>query len=176
MIHRLAAAMVVFLLSSTRFVDANAQEDRTLSTGSRVRVDLVEPLERVTGTLTFMGRDSLVVRPEPPASPVAFSSSSIEKLEVSRGTKSRLGRGALFGFLIGSGTAVALATALCVGNPECSGQDGGLVFAFLGTLGAVGGTSIGMIVGARSRTDRWERVQLDRIGSDAEAETRPTPR
>lgn len=96
-----------------------------------------------------------------------FALSPTVRLEVSRGMKSNVGRGAWMGALIG-GAGLGLAGAV-----SCNG-DGGIFdptssdCAVGGALiGGVSGTLLGIVLGAFARTERWEEVPL--------VETTPLP-
>ena len=111
--------------------------------------------------------DSLVLRPEYGAWPVAIPLASVTRLEVSQGQKSRMGPGAgigllgggLLGYLISSGTLGRGCTEgggfLEPTREQCIG---------LSTVGgAVVGTLLGLVIGAVMTTYRWEEVPLDQL-------------
>ncbi|NIM52757.1 MAG: hypothetical protein GTO22_26515 [Gemmatimonadales bacterium] len=97
--------------------------------------------------------------------PTAFPISSVAKLEVSRGKKSNVGRGALIGGLAGASLGAIVAAGACSADlpfgakPSCSEGDVVAIVA----LFTVPVTGIGALIGAVTKADRWENVPLDRI-------------
>ena len=147
-----------------------------LAPGARVRLYASQTADgrygRFAGSVVRSDSDSLVLRTAD-AVRVAAPWPSITRLEVSRGRKSHGGRGAAFGALIGIplGAVVGLAT-----YEECVPQGGSWIdfscfmvpsegqTALIGAiLGGGGGALLGWIIGASSKTDRWEEVPLDRL-------------
>ncbi len=148
----LAAALVL-----TGSVDLFGQKAPLVAQGDRVRV--TAPNERVVGTFTVLKPDTLVVSVESRRLAIPFA--SVTSLEVSRGQKSKSGKGALIG--LGAGAAAGVVTAL-VGCADNSCDDvTGLVVLIFGAGGALGGVLIGAVIGSFIQTDRWETVPLDRI-------------
>jgi hypothetical protein len=90
-----------------------------------------------------------------------FQLGMINRLEVSTGTHSRLGRGLALGLLAGAGAGLAFAVALPEDGPSSSS---GAVAVFFGVpIGAIVGGVTGALLGARSKHDRWERVDTGRL-------------
>jgi hypothetical protein len=77
-------------------------------------------------------------------------------LEVSRGKRSLLGRGVLYGFLGGAGAGV-IATLACREGAGGASEDIGMCYAWL-PLWAGAGTVVGGLVGAVSTSERWRSV------------------
>jgi hypothetical protein len=95
------------------------------------------------------------------SSPTPVALSRVSTIEVSHGTKSNVGKGALIGGLVGAALGGAAATAACGGivmgqEVSCSGGEivGGVVVGGL-IVGAVGAT-----IGALIRTEGWEQIPL----------------
>jgi hypothetical protein len=126
-----------------------------LEAGHRVRVHLFQPRSKVTGHVVRVTADTLVIIPEEDAPhEIALSATNVRRLELSRGLRSRTGRGALLGFLAGAvGGYVGLA-AFC-GDSGCIGA-----VALLAVIpaGALFGAGIGAGVGSQIRTERWQAV------------------
>jgi hypothetical protein len=87
--------------------------------------------------------------------------SRVSTIEISSGTKSNAGKGALIGGLIGAALGGAAATAACGGmvlgqEGSCSGGEvvGGVVVGGL-IVGAVGAT-----IGALIRSEGWQVIPL----------------
>ena len=89
---------------------------------------------------------------------------SVTRLDVHRGRKSRVGRGVLIGSAIGAAGGIATAAAACQtgGISACRFTPAG-VYGGAAAVGAAGGALIGVIIGALTKTDRWEEVPLDQI-------------
>lgn len=131
--------------------------------GERARVSHVaESARPYVGILRGLEDDTVTLETEPgrllpiPLSPAA-------RLEISRGTRSNAGRGAVLGALIG-GAGLAL-----VGIVGCAGDDLGaldpspeLCAAGGAVLGGGVGALIGLAIGSASHSERW--VEVDRTG------------
>jgi hypothetical protein len=81
----------------------------------------------------------------------------VKKVEVSRGRKSNIGKGAIVGGL--AGVLIGAAGAAFWGDAGISGSDAGAVIVAF----AAAGTGIGALIGASGKTDRWEEVPLREI-------------
>ncbi len=79
---------------------------------------------------------------------------------MSRGKKSRAGKGALIGFIIGFATAEALCAHI---RYEDSGTMGADKWACGILLGGPGGGLIGAAVGAVAQGERWEELPLKHL-------------
>ena len=138
-------------------------QDTLVVPGARVRV--YSP-DRVTGTIETLSSDTLVLRTEARRSLQAIPFASITKLEVSRGRKSNVGKGARIGLAVGAGVGAIAGVILIIG--ECSGSAGCLFYSVAGGVAGalylfLPGTLLGAVIGAVFRTDLWETVPLDRI-------------
>ena len=126
-----------------------------LESGHRVRVHLSQPRSKVTGHVVRVTADTLVIIPDEGGhQEMTLSAANIRRLDLSRGQRSRKGRGALVGLLAGAvGGSVALA-AFC-GDGGCIGA-----WPLLGLIpgGALVGAGIGFGVGSLIRTERWQAV------------------
>jgi hypothetical protein len=125
-----------------------------LEPGNRVRVHLVRPRSEVIGNVVRVAPDTLVIISEQNAPrEIALSPANIERLELSRGQRSRAGIGALVGLLLGGvGGAFALG-AMC--EEGCIGA-----WPLLGLIpgGALVGAGIGAGVGSLIQSERWQPV------------------
>ena len=145
-----------------------AQERPPVVEGARVRVSATEFGGKwCTGTLVDWSADTLTARcwrtRERQWEEFEFPVSSISSLEVSRGKKSNVGKGALIGGLLGAGAGLVggLAVAnLAEGLDEPSSTDITLTYTVL--FGLVG-AGLGAIIGSASKSDLWEEVPLDRL-------------
>jgi hypothetical protein len=134
--------------------------------GSRVRIAApVFGPKRQVGTVVSLTRDTLVLRQGSSVATRSVATSDITRLEVSRGSYTRKGKGALWGLLIGAGTGAVLGYALYeepVCNPPTFGCGPSIVgpdskgsnAVYSGVAGAIVGALIGTLVGSSSR-DRW---------------------
>jgi hypothetical protein len=134
--------------------------DSSLHRGARIRVTAsVREPGRFTGTLLRVDQDSLHLETRNGA--FVIPRSRITRIEVSRGQKSALGKGLKWGFLGGALAGAVVSTLVCTTN-TCQfieGPDAPGVWIPLGTaIGAAGGTIVGLVIGALSHTERWERL------------------
>ena len=159
--HRKQRLLLTVLLIPLSFTSLAAQD--TLSAGDKVRVTTAG--ERVVGYWVSLDDNRLTLRTEDLDSSLVLPLASLTKLEVSRGQKSAIAKGAGIGFLVGAGVGAGVGALLGAGLGEdvCSG---GCVSALAGIgalAGGAAGTLIGLGIGAGSKSDRWETVSLDRI-------------
>jgi hypothetical protein len=84
---------------------------------------------------------------------------SVTRLDVHRGRKSNVGKGALYGFL--TGAVVGGVVGAIEGDGAMVSTEGAVAVWGVG-IGAVGAV-VGAITGAFIKTDRWEEVPLDRF-------------
>jgi hypothetical protein len=135
--------------------------------GSRVRIaaPVFGPKSQV-GTVVSLTRDTLVLRQGSSVATRSVATSDITRLEVSKGTYTRKGKGALWGLLIGAGTGAVLGYALYE-EPKCDPQNffgcgpsivgpdsKGSNAVYSGVAGGIVGAVIGTLVGSSSR-DAW---------------------
>lgn len=138
-------------------------------TGRRVRVSLVRVPGGIStspiGVLTEVTADSLVLSAEDER--VSIPRSTIQRLDVSIGTKRMTGQGALAGLALGAFAFGAVAVTGADPDP-CGGEDVWLCFEpsveliVLGgaVTGALLGAVLGAAIGSSMQGDRWERVDL----------------
>lgn len=127
-------------------------------TGSRVRVKTATvPDVWQTGTLTSWRQDSLDLgidggwhRTIPLPDLVA--------IEISRGSKSNTGKGALIGGIAGAVIGVASSIAVAIADPVEGAGFGEYAVYSLGVTAA--GAGIGALIGSLARSERWEAVPL----------------
>ncbi len=159
------ATILVAVLAFGPLAGATAQ----VGPGERVRVTFCTPdlscagSSRISvGTLLAWKADSLVV--ESDGDTLAVPLDMVTGLDVSLGQKSRTLKGAGIGALVGAAAGLATAAIACAIAGDCY-DDGltGLVYAYLGGLGAVAGALTGAIIGSTMEVDRWVDVPLDRL-------------
>ena len=143
------------LLLST---DLIAQEESQLKLGSRIRVLVQDANDWMIGSPLSLVVDTLMLKIEDQPHQLVLPLSSITRLEVSQGRKSRALAGAGIGFAVGAGIGAFLIKGTS-GN-DLSDRDAALIGA--GLL-AIPGTLISAIVGANKSDEKWERVNLDQI-------------
>jgi hypothetical protein len=153
----LAASLLIGLISTGHAQAATT----TLAPGTRVRVH--QGIESLTGTLVSLDSAGLLIATGKDT--VTAPRASITALEVSTGTKSHAGKGALIGLGAGLVTGVVVGIA-------ASGSDNGDFLDFssgewavgVGLAGAAIGTGVGAIVGAGIHSDTWAPVVLPAVG------------
>ena len=140
--------------------------------GSRVRIAApVFGTEKQVGMVVSVTRDTLVLRRGANLSTQSVATSDITALEVSKGTYTRKGKGALWGLLIGAGTGAVLGYALYQ-EPKCDPQNffgcginilgpnsKGSNAAWSGVAGGIVGAVIGTLFGMGSR-EAWAPATL----------------
>jgi hypothetical protein len=142
-----------------------AGQARTVAEGDRVRVTLRHgaAARRLVGRITAVGRDTLFLNAEGQTAPMAIPKATIEKLEISTGQHGNAGRGALIGLGVGAigGGIVGAADASHCNNSQsfCLFSSGGEMAIVATVFGAIG-TVLGAVVGAISRSDRWETTPV----------------
>ncbi len=113
------------------------------------------------GTVVAANADTLFFKvdnqPEPLIMSVPFA--SLNRLEVSRGKKSKIGSGAGVGFLIGAIAGAAIGYIADEEGNDLRPEHAALVVA---GPGAILGILIGAGIGSSMRGDSWEEVPLNR--------------
>jgi len=149
------AALVAALCVSPILALAS-QARPVVAPGDRVRVT-TEDWELV-GTLLAQGDDSLRLQVIGEVTPVSVARSAIKRLEISRGSHSSTGSGALIGLgagVLAGGALGAEANSPC--DPEVFGCGPGLVVGGGLLVGAIG-AGIGAVIGSLSHSEQWDSV------------------
>jgi len=149
------------ILALASFTDATAQV-LPLRPGQRVRVT-APTLGFVNQSATFQGLhgDTIVAIAD---SVRHYPLSSVTRLDVYRGRKSAWARGLLIGSITG-GFAGVIGGLLLGDDPQqfylslTVEEKAGIGCA----AGAVSGALVGLIVGGLIKTDKWEKVSLERL-------------
>jgi hypothetical protein len=174
--NRLLILSVLAYAGSAVPANLAAQEDTIAGEGARVRISASELGEGVfVGEVVARSSDTLSVNYWEPIfrtwEAKELPISSINSLEVNRGSRSNAGKGAVLGGLIGGG--FGLAAGIAAASYDCTADSwywngcwywGGaevipLSTATFGLLGA----GVGALIGALTRTDQWEPIPLDRL-------------
>jgi hypothetical protein len=147
------------ILALASFTDATAQV-LPLQPGQRVRVTAPAlGILKQPGSFQAQHGDTLVVIAD---SVRHYPLTSVTRLERYRGRGSAwatgLGVGAIVGAMVGSGVGVAVAAG--EDDPFISHE---VIVAAGGVTGAVSGALVGLIVGGLIKTDKWEKVPLERL-------------
>ena len=142
------------------------QQPPPVKPGDRVRIGVCTPVcgTRVTGSVLELRSDALLVKSERSGDTLQVALASLGMVEVSRGQKSRVGKGALIGVLVGVGLGAGVGFAVGKGLEDdnvCDCHPAGMAVGGLG-VGALGAL-IGAGVGAATKSDRWEEVPLDQL-------------
>lgn len=143
-----AAALVVATSSPL------AAQEAPVDPGARVRVTAPDlGIDKYTGVLEGVVGDTLAV------DTLRLALASVTRLEVHRGRKSNVGKGALIGLAGGAAAGVGFSVWFTNAG-EFDFDKVALVFV---PIFSAAGTGIGALLGAASKVDRWEEVPLDRI-------------
>lgn len=164
---------VIALLLQVGYVPCAALE---VSPGTRVRVTAPSIAEhRIVGTIVTIGADTLTLKTKRKVEPFILNSNgqaetlaipfaSVTKLEVIRGKKRNVVKGAGIGVVVGGLSGVVY------GFSEGDDPPGGILgwtakekAAMLGIMGSLSGGVLGALIGALKTTDRWEKAPLDRL-------------
>lgn len=147
------------ILNFAWFPPLPAQESPYPATGARVRVTLSPPALRrsVVGTLVRFDRDSVVVRAAD-SEPLAYATSAVGRLEVSRGRHGHAVLGAVVGGIGGAAIGLGLFAAAC--GEGCVGATA-LGIIPIGT--ALAGAGIGVGIGSLVRSEQWERAAVPTV-------------
>jgi len=149
---------LIALLLLAPIAAAWGQQPPPIKPGARVRVTAPNAgIKGYIGTLLALPTDTLVV------DSLRLAVAGITRLDFSRGSRSKAGRGALIGGGVGIVTG-AIAGFLSRGL--CYGAQGGCPAATTavgaGSLGLVG-AGIGTLIGGSSESERWEEVPLAQL-------------
>lgn len=160
MMFRRVMVLTAVLLSSLSIAALDAQ---TVASGDRVRVTAEARSGKLTGTLVEWVQDTLYLAPDGSAERVtatAIPLSTLSRLEISKGLRSNAGKGALIGggigLLVGGGMSIIAGSTV---DTEVTSTDY-LVFTGLVTLGGAG---LGALIGALTKSERWEEYPLDSL-------------
>ena len=142
----------------------SALDPARVDAGSRVRI--AAPVfggKKQVATVVSVTGDTLVLRQGASTTYRSVAKSDITGLEVSRGTYTRKGKGALWGLLIGAGAGAAVGYVSyreptcqnfsCIGDIFGPGSKGGSA-ALGASVGGLLGAAVGALVGMSAR-DSW---------------------
>ncbi len=149
----------------TAFSQNATSEANQVDAGSRVRI--AAPMfgdKKQVGTVVSVSRDTLVLRQGASTTHRSVATSDITALEVSKGTYTRKGKGALWGLMIGAGVGAVAGyvsytepkpcTNFCI-SMDLGPSSKGSSAAFGGLAGGIVGALFGTFFG-RNATDAWE--------------------
>jgi hypothetical protein len=154
--------MVVVVLASLPALAGGNDHSPSLDPGARVRVTVTDPGARpLVGTLESLRGQSLVLRVDDDPYPIPRA--AVRRIEVSRGRRisrrwTTLGAAA--------GGAAGAFVGGCLANKDdygvlCGGQDD-TKYVIGGIVGGLAGGALGAWLG---RGERWEEVDLRRLGA-----------
>ena len=151
---------ILVVLVASAVGHAFAQGTALPTAGQRVRVT-ASNLDhgRLEAQFAALEGSTLVVTAD---STVRIPLAAVTRLEVWRGQRSHPVLGAALGFVTGALAGLAVAGAAAQGEDQEE-------LAIFPAIGAAGGLVIGTGIGFAVRTDRWDAVPLDRVGSHARA-------
>ena len=134
-------------------------------TGEKVRVTTLKSESRERGVVVQTDAEFLTVSIGSGMAPVRIALASIERLEVARGRRTAAKEGALWGGVVaaalGALAVAGIGEALCENATSCGASAEGYLVG-IGIFGAAG-AGLGALAGLAIKTDRWERVPLDRL-------------
>jgi hypothetical protein len=145
----------------------NAQEDQLLEPGDRVRVSTAPVGSRsawMVGSVIAATGAHLTIRPErDSAQEIGIPRTTITRMEVSRGQKSRWLAGLGLGFLGGAAAGAAVGYHLGSGSSgDLFGPEASAIIVAI--PGALGGALIGVVIGSVIKVDRWQVVPRVTVG------------
>ena len=88
-----------------------------------------------------------------------ISLSSITRLDVSQGRKSKAGMGALIGGVVGGIFIVTVISSVCTGSHGCT-RDSNFLYGGMYTLAGAG---VGALIGLAFKAERWKKVPLSQL-------------
>lgn len=141
------------------------QQGIQLETGARVRLisPTLQPNQQIVRILSAR-RDTVVFRSERNPVTRSLALSEISAVEVSLGEQRRTRRGAVIGLLSGAAiggiagyVAYEPCTGFCLFGPSSAESDA----AWGGLAGGVVGLLVGTTIGWLSKSEKWQRVQLN---------------
>jgi hypothetical protein len=157
-LDRYAKLLLLSVLLAGISRTATGQHPSSLQTGVRVRLRSTSTgKEWHQGNLLQIGGDSLTLGTE--SDTLSFAARSVTKLEVSRGRKSNVDKGAKIGAGVGVGLGI-IASAAVASDDDCFCSDitAGDVILLTALFGATG-TGIGALIGSASHSERWAKVE-----------------
>lgn len=133
-----------------------------LKKGDRVKLDAPTiNSHRLVGNVTELSPSAVVLMTKYSAYVIPYA--SIEKLAISTGKRSRIGKGILWGALIGGTMGMSIGAVsykkTCDSNCWFEGFDKIEAVAEGFVIGSVSGLVIGAIIGTKKR-DRWESIPV----------------
>lgn len=156
------ATVVVLGLALGLPLSLAAQARGSLSPGKRIRLQTEPSSSWIVGTILALDVDSVHLLRADTTQQASFKRGAIIRLEVSDSVKSRAGRRAGQGFLIGA--AVGALAGLVSGDDESgfirftAGEKAGLLGVFGGGVGALLG-----VLGGSSVHERWSPLPLGHV-------------
>jgi hypothetical protein len=134
-------------------------QEQSLEVGDRVRVTApafqAEPL---VGTLQRLDGETCVQQVQ--ADLLCVPTSSLIKVELSLGVKSRATSGAIYGGLAGLAAGLVFVGAAC---NSAADVDCGTAALFWGGVGAGAGALIGALIGSGNKSERWDNVPIESL-------------
>jgi hypothetical protein len=146
------ACAAAFLLACASAL--SAQDTIFVHQGARVKVFPIGS-RPVIGEVANLSYDTLVILPESNGSVLTFHRRDWRKIEIYRGKKSNIGKGAWIG-AVGGVVAGVLVGALVGG--DCDGES--ICITVGAAIGAAGGAILGVGVGALIKNKRWQEAEL----------------
>ena len=158
-----AAAMSAAPWVAAPEAKAQSAPEPALGPGSKLRVWLDRTELPITGTYVSQDQDTLVIRPPGASATRTVPLSQVSRLQYSAGRHghagSGMGIGLLFGALLGGGAGASACEDGLISQGDCT--------AAAAVFGGLVGTFSGLIVGAISRSDRWEPASIKSLSQGA---------
>jgi len=145
---------------------AAQQEGSSIEPGTRVRLTscyatLTNRCMQSAGTLSYWRTDSVAMKPEGRATAVGVPRAWVTRIEVSRGRKHSVGKGAVIGFI--PGLVMLAATTLTPNNTFGGGVGSGCHRDCVMTVSlgiSVFGAALGAFIGTGVQTEQWQDLPM----------------
>ena len=162
----LAAAVAAADRPPSGMIATDTRASGMVAAGEKVRVTATgSGLDDETGVVVDADAQSVTVSLGPGKPPVRIPLSSIKRLDVARGRRTAAKEGAISGGILGLVLGVlavhTVSHALCENATDCDASPQG--YGIGAGVFAAGGAGLGALVGLAIKTDRWERVPVDRL-------------
>lgn len=154
--NSLGGAQVGYNLAGNGAFEDNAP---LLQPGVRVRVSTAPASSPnwIVGTLIAVTNDRLAIRAQPDSGrEIEIARTAVTRLEVSHGQRSRWLKGLGLGFLVGTGAGAVLGE-VAIGEGDLAPGHRALIGA---ALGAPLGALTGVVIGALSKSERWQEIPV----------------
>ncbi|HXV12568.1 MAG TPA: hypothetical protein VEC56_00045 [Candidatus Krumholzibacteria bacterium] len=152
--------------------EVGAQESASIVPGERIRLRSSAASSWIVGNYLGTEGDRVRVQTEA-AAPHLASTSSISELEVSRGSKSHAGRGAIIGMTVGAVGGIVAIVMDDQDNADGSSNSFNGMDALAVPLFAALGAGVGALVGGMMRAEQWVPMSKTSLSIGPASRTMP---